>query len=80
MSNKPDCKWCGYSYVDVKQGREYLQHSEDICEIDWMRKTLHKLLMFPPRIGDHMTACDKTMGASHPCTCGASAARKILDS
>lgn len=26
--------------------------------------------------GDHMTACEKTMGDSHPCTCGATEIRK----
>ena len=28
--------------------------------------------------GDHMTACQKTMGESHPCTCGADKARKYF--
>lgn len=28
--------------------------------------------------GDHMTACDRTMGATHPCTCGANAVRRLL--
>ena len=28
--------------------------------------------------GDHMTACDRTMGATHPCTCGANDARRLL--
>ena len=28
--------------------------------------------------GDHMTACDRTMGATHPCTCGADRARSLL--
>jgi bacterioferritin-associated ferredoxin len=28
--------------------------------------------------GDHMTACDKTMGATHPCTCGANNARQVV--
>ena len=27
---------------------------------------------------DHMTACEKTMGATHPCTCGATALRSAL--
>lgn len=28
--------------------------------------------------GDHMSACDKTMGDTHPCTCGAIEARTLL--
>jgi hypothetical protein len=28
--------------------------------------------------GDHMTACDKTMGDTHPCTCGANALRAMV--
>lgn len=28
--------------------------------------------------GDHMTACDKVMGSSHPCTCGADEVRAYL--
>jgi len=27
---------------------------------------------------DHMTNCDKTMGSTHPCTCGAIEARAAL--
>lgn len=27
---------------------------------------------------DHMTACEKTMGTTHPCTCGATALRTAL--
>lgn len=27
---------------------------------------------------DHMTACERTMGATHPCTCGADALRSAL--
>lgn len=27
---------------------------------------------------DHMTACDRTMGDSHPCTCGAIGVRLLL--
>ncbi len=27
---------------------------------------------------DHMTACEKTMGATHPCTCGADGMRSVL--
>jgi hypothetical protein len=35
---------------------------------------LDKLLAVP---GDHMSACDRIMGATHPCTCGASEARVL---
>jgi len=27
---------------------------------------------------DHMTACERTMGATHPCTCGADAMRAVI--
>lgn len=27
---------------------------------------------------DHMTACERTMGATHPCTCGADALRAVI--
>ena len=36
---------------------------------------LNRLLAAP---NDHMTACDRTMGDSHPCTCGANSARQLL--
>lgn len=29
--------------------------------------------------GDHMTACDRVMGDSHPCTCGAEELRRHID-
>ena len=77
MSNRSDCKWCGFSYANTKQGREYLSHDKQGCEVKWLRKTLTKILQAD---GDHMTACDRTMGASHPCSCGADEARRILDS
>ncbi len=75
MSNRPDCKWCGLSYADTRQGREYLSHDEQGCEFKWLGKMLRKLLQAD---GDHMTACDRTMGATHPCTCGATEARSTL--
>lgn len=28
--------------------------------------------------GDHMTACERTMGATHPCTCGVNEARAVF--
>jgi hypothetical protein len=40
-----------------------------------MTMALATLLAAPD---DHMTACDRTMGDSHPCTCGADEARKLL--
>ena len=76
MNNKSNCKWCGFSYTDVKQGQEYLYHEEQSCELQWLRKTLKKLLIVKE---DHMTACDRTMGATHPCTCGADIARKLIE-
>ena len=30
-------------------------------------------------VPDHMTHCDRTMGATHPCTCGANAIRVLLE-
>jgi len=77
MSNRDNCKWCGYSYAGniIKQGSEYRYHYEQGCEVEWMRKMLCKLLQAE---GDHMTACDRTMGASHPCTCGADEVRQLL--
>lgn len=45
-------------------------------EIEQQRKWLDQLLFTAD--GDHMTACDKTMGATHPCTCGATEIRLRL--
>jgi hypothetical protein len=47
-------------------------------ELDHFKSVLHKLLSADPFYSDHMTACDKTMGASHPCTCGADSARQLF--
>lgn len=77
MSNRSDCKWCGFSYANTKQGREYLRHDEQDCEFGWLRTMLLRLLADPD---DHMTACERTMGASHPCTCGATDIRRVLAS
>ena len=60
----------------MKQGREYLRHDEQSCQIEWMQKMLRKLLHAD---SDHMTACDRTMGDTHPCTCGADEARRVLN-
>ena len=43
MSNKQDCKWCGFSYEIIKQGREYLYHDEAICEFKWLRNRIDQL-------------------------------------
>lgn len=76
MSGKNDCNWCGFSYAHAKTGREYLRHDEQDCEFQWLRTTLRKLLQ---AADDHMTACDRTMGATHPCTCGAGGARRLIN-
>ena len=43
MSNKSDCGWCGFSYTDLKQGREYLYHDEQACELEFLRKWVPEL-------------------------------------
>jgi hypothetical protein len=43
--------------------------------IEALEAALQKLLTADD---DHMTACDRTMGASHACTCGANDARRLL--
>lgn len=43
MSNRKDCKWCGLSYADIKQGREYLHHDEATCELKWLRNRVDQL-------------------------------------
>jgi hypothetical protein len=40
-----------------------------------IEKALRKLLSAPR---DHMSACDRIMGATHPCSCGANDARQVL--
>jgi hypothetical protein len=40
--------------------------------------TLHQMLYDQGGAPDHMTACERTMGATHPCTCGADQARAML--
>ena len=43
----------------------------------WWRKLLTNLLAnVPPE--DHFTACDKTMGDSHVCSCGLVEVRKAI--
>ena len=62
----------------------------DIAEV--VSKDCAKLLAAAPQLAellermltdvagspDHMTACERTMGATHPCTCGADQARALL--
>jgi hypothetical protein len=63
--------------MSVKDAVVFL--TEQMCdrrdECAALRAALRKLLSVP---GDHMTACDRTMGATHPCTCGANAIRALL--
>lgn len=63
--------------MSVKDAVVFL--TEQMCdrrdECDALRAALRKLLAAP---GDHMTACDRIMGATHPCTCGANEARRLL--
>ena len=59
-----------------------------VREIEWpeaerLRETLaraHAMLYDISGVPDHMTHCDRTMGATHPCTCGANAIRALLSS
>ena len=44
-------------------------------ELDHYKDVLRKMLAAK---GDHMTACDKTMGDTHLCTCGANEARELF--
>ena len=48
------------------------EHAETVVKLTAL---LQRLLRVP---GDHMTACDKTMGDSHLCTCGADEARRSV--
>ena len=43
MSNRQDCRWCKFSYADIKQGREYLYHDEATCELNWLRNRVDQL-------------------------------------
>ena len=67
------------SYDTLKRQKDEMilerQKAADRDECEVLRAALKKLLAAP---GDHMTACDRTMGATHPCTCGANEARRIL--
>jgi hypothetical protein len=63
--------------VSIKDAVVFL--TEQMCdrrdECAAYRKVLRKLLSAE---NDHMTACDRIMGATHPCTCGANDARRLL--
>lgn len=61
----------GYDLKELQRERD-----EAVKQRDGLLTALKRLLRAD---GDHMTACDRTMGATHPCTCGANAARKLLD-
>lgn len=50
-----------------------LEGTNELVEL--LRTALRRLLAVED---DHMTACDRTMGATHPCTCGADSARELL--
>jgi hypothetical protein len=69
LGEPEDCSW-GRDGSDAVQ-RLNQQHRE----IERLREALERLLAAPR---DHMTACDRTMGATHPCTCGADEARQLL--
>jgi chromosome segregation ATPase len=47
-------------------------------EVEEAKRILRKLACQPLAPHDHMTACDRTMGDSHPCTCHANEARQWL--
>ena len=50
-------------------------------EVKRLRETIaraHAMLYDVSGVPDHMTHCDRTMGATHPCTCGANAIRALL--
>ena len=42
------------------------------------QEQLRALLFQPHAPRDHLTSCDRTMGASHPCTCHADEYRALL--
>ena len=43
-----------------------------------LAELLERMLTDAAGSPDHMTACERTMGATHPCTCGADQARALL--
>ena len=48
-------------------------------KLDAAEKRLHTLLYQPQAQRDHMTSCDRIMGATHPCTCHADEYRALLE-
>ncbi len=69
---------------DTAKERDELADALEQCQVESearredaisYRKALSKLLAAD---GDHMTACDRTMGDSHPCTCGANDACQLF--
>jgi hypothetical protein len=53
--------------------------ADALLEIEGERDTLFDLLVALLAVnGDHMTSCDRVMGDTHPCTCGAEKARAEL--
>lgn len=59
------CRQCGRLEDEVERLSEKLKR---------VRVMLYDVSGAP----DHMTHCDRTMGATHPCTCGANEIRKLL--
>jgi hypothetical protein len=59
--------------LNSKQLQQFLSPAEECAKY---RAVLRKMLRIAD---DHMTACNRVMGASHPCTCGAREARALLN-
>lgn len=49
--------------------------AKDLDELGRAQAILKRLLAVD---GDHMSACDRIMGDTHPCTCGADRARQLF--
>lgn len=58
-----------------KAGRPVVVPWDEAERVKWALFVLAQMLGAE---NDHMTACDRTMGATHPCTCGADKARALL--
>jgi hypothetical protein len=56
MSNRENCKWCGFSYANAKPGREYLYHDEQACELGYLRKRAPELEAQIDRMEAHLSA------------------------
>lgn len=48
-------------------------------KLDAAEKQLRALLFQPLAVRDHMTSCDRIMGATHRCTCHADEYRALLE-